>query len=104
MLVVEGPRRELRRPAVQAGRCCGGGVRRDGCGAEVTAGEELRCGERFQATSAAEVEVCGMVRGSTTVEPPRMGCCGCGLGVPSREGVAWGWNAPGESHCWHHAG
>ena len=30
---------------------------------------ELRCGERFQTASAAEVEVYGMVHGSAAVEP-----------------------------------
>jgi len=61
------------------------------------------CGVRFRATSTAEVQVCGMVCGGTTVELSRMGCCDCALGVPSGDRVARGWNALGESLCWHHA-
>jgi hypothetical protein len=45
--------------------------------------EELGCGERFWATSAAEVEVSGMVRGGGGATP--VGCRGCGPGVLSRD-------------------
>ena len=45
---------------------------------------------RRRALWAAEVEICGMASGGAVVVPSRMGCCGCGRGVPSRE-RAGGW-------------
>ena len=41
--------------------------------------------------SAAEVEVSGMVRGGTAVEPPQMGYRLSGSGVPSHHRVARVW-------------
>jgi hypothetical protein len=37
-----------------------------------------------------------MVRRGAAAKPLRMGYCGCGPGVPSRERVARGWNAPAK--------
>ena len=73
------------------------------CGVEVAACEELGVWCALWATSAAEVQVCGMVCGGTAVELSRMGCRDCGLGVPIGDRVARGWNASGESLYWHHA-
>ena len=45
---------------------------------------------RRHALWAAEVEICGMASGGAVAAPSRMGCRGCGRGVPSRE-HARGW-------------